>query len=257
MAQKKHAVQSCNPDWLEQPDARPGCKDIWNSWMLDDKIEWDLDDIPFCPTTAEGAPRGLVFYKDAIDAHRENMRKLGPNYQIDSFLHGWDDDYKYDSRKNSIWLFPEQFWTVAKHYAGFITPDFSTNIDFPDPIRRYNTYRMRTMGCWMVSKGKSVINNVRWGLADNYDIEFAGLPENSILAIGSVASSLKKLADRPLFEKGLRVLAKRLSPRILVVYGSANYPIFEELRNLGIEIVAFPSKTSLAFKERGSHEQVA
>ena len=109
----------------------------------------------------------------------------------------------------------------------------------------------------MASEGKSVINNVRWGLADSYDIDYAGLPENSILAIGSVASSLKRLADRPLFEKGLRELVKRRSPHILVVYGSDNYQIFEELRNQGIEIVAFPSKTSLAFKERGDNEQVS
>lgn len=109
----------------------------------------------------------------------------------------------------------------------------------------------------MADKGKAVINNVRWGLADSYDIDFAGLPENSTYAIGSVASSLKKLADRPLFEKGLRELVKRRNPRVIVVYGSDNYPIFDELRSQGIEIVAFPSKTNLAFKERGSHEQVA
>lgn len=109
----------------------------------------------------------------------------------------------------------------------------------------------------MGQQGKAVINNVRWGLADTYDIDFAGLPNHSILAIGSVASGLKRLKDRKLFEFGLREMVMRLNPVVIIVFGSSNYPFFDDLREAGIEVVSFPSKTSLAFQERGSHEQVA
>ena len=256
MVRKDYAVSRREPDWSMRPP-RSGCKDIWNAWMIDEQTEWDVGDIPFCPTTAIGVPSNLVFYKDAVDAHRKHMQKLGSDYQVEAFLHGWGDDYKFDARRNSIWLYPEKFWTVAKHYAGFITPDFSTNIDFPDPLRRYNTYRMRAMGYWMGKRGKAVINNVRWGTADTYDIDFAGLPKNSLIAIGSVASGLRRLENRALFECGLREMAKRLEPKVVVVYGSDRYPCFEELRNQGIEIVSFPSDTNRAFQGREGHEQVA
>lgn len=258
MACKTKAALCREPDWPEQPrPPRSGCRDVWNAWMLGDGAEWDVGDIPICPTTALEAPKELVFYKDAIDAHRGNMRKLGPDYQIEAFLHGWGDDYKYDSRKNSIWLYPEKFLTVAKHYVGFITPDFSTNIDFPDPLKRYNTYRMRTMGCWMGQQGKAVINNVRWGLSDTYNIDFAGLPRKSVLAIGTVASGLKRLGNRKLFECGLYEMVRRLEPTTIVVYGSARYSFFDDVRERGIEVISFPSKTNLAFQGRGNHEQVA
>ena len=258
MAHNNHAASRRKPSSLAQsPRPRPGCKDVWNAWMLDERTEWDIGDIPFCPTTTSRVPSKLVFYKDAIDAHRKHMRKLGPDYQIEAYLHGWGDDYKFDARKNSIWLYPEKFWTVAKHYTGFITPDFSTNVDFPDPLRRYNIYRMRTMGYWMGRQGKEVINNVRWGLADSYDIDFAGLPKRVILAIGAVASGLKRLENRLLFECGLFAMVERLEPITLIVYGSDRYPFFDKLREQGIGVVSFPSKTDLAFRECGNHEQIA
>ncbi|MBQ0071515.1 MAG: DUF4417 domain-containing protein, partial [Spirochaetales bacterium] len=39
-----------------------------------------------------------------------------------------------------------------------ITPDFSTNQDFPEAIKIYATYRMRAFGYWLGREGIEVIN---------------------------------------------------------------------------------------------------
>ena len=41
------------------------------------------------------------------------------------------------------------------------TPDFSTYQDFPEPLKVYNTYRMRAFGYWLTKNGIKVINNIR------------------------------------------------------------------------------------------------
>ena len=43
----------------------------------------------------------------------------------------------------------------------------------------------------------------------------------------------------------------RSDAETLVVVGSANYPIFDEVRALGIKVIQFDGETSANFKERG------
>ncbi len=41
-----------------------------------------------------------------------------------------------------------------------------------------------------------------------------------------------------------------LNPHTIITYGSSNYKCFELLRKAGINVVSFPSQTSLAFDKR-------
>ena len=61
---------------------------------------------------------------------------------------------------------------IIKHFAGIITPDFSTYQDFPEAIKIHNTYRMRLYGYWLGKEGIAVINNVRWGTEETFDYCF-------------------------------------------------------------------------------------
>ena len=79
---------------------------------------------------------------------------------------------------------------------------------------------------------------------------FDGIPENSVVAIGTVGGSPRKLEDRERFEEGLKELVRRLHPHTIIVYGSANYKCFKELEEQGITILAYPSKTNKAFAGR-------
>ena len=72
---------------------------------------------------------------------------------------------------------------------------------------------------------------------------------NGIIAVGVVASGINKLENRKYFMDGLNKAIDLLKPHTIVIYGSDNYDLFDKIREQGINIVAFPSKTSLAFKK--------
>mgnify|MGYP004505891173 FL=1 len=92
------------------------------------------------------------------------------------------------------------------------------------------------------------------GTPETYRYCFDGIPENSIVAIGTCGCSPRKLIDRKRFENGLYEMVKRLSPHTIIVYGSANYECFKKLKEQGIKIIDFPSQTAKAFERRKADE---
>lgn len=237
---------------IETP--RPGCPDMWNAFMVQGTTFTEGTDIPICTCTAKTPPTELISYEDAKALYKKELKKGNKDFFVNAFIHFYIDDQKFDGKRSSIWLYPYDAYEIIKHFAGIITPDFSTNADFPDPWKRYNTYRMRAFGCWMNSLNIPTINNVRWGTIETWEYCFDGIPKNEILAIGTVASSLRQLSVRPNFEYGLTKMVNTLEPHTIIVYGSDKYPFFDSIREKGINIIAFPSKTSTAFARRKSHE---
>lgn len=105
-----------------------------------------------------------------------------------AFVCWFIDDYKFDGPRG-IWHDSAHVLKVLRHFAGAITPDFSTYQDFPEPLKIYNTYRMRAFGYWLGKNGIPVINNVRWGTPESWRYCFDGIPDNSIVCIGTVGGS--------------------------------------------------------------------
>lgn len=218
---------------------RKGCKDIWNAFMTKGAV-YTSHDIPICPSTAKDDPIGLIGY--------DETKKLP---HTDYFVHFYMDDYKFDG-KRGIWQDPQKALDRLKNYAGVITPDFSPYQDMPEPLKVYNTFRSRAFGYWLTTQGLSVINNVRWGTPETFWYCFDGIPKYSTVAIGTVASGLRLLENRPRFEEGLKEMVRRIEPRKIITYGSSKHQIFKELTESGIEIISFPSKTATAFEGRKS-----
>ncbi len=233
---------------------RNGCSDMWNAFMVKEASFSFMSDIPTCPCTALKPPVQLISYEDAKSLCKKEMKKGDPSFKNDAFIHFYIDDQKFDGKQSSIWTYPDKALEIISHFSGIITPDFSTNADFPDPLKRYNTYRMRAFGYWISQQGIPVINNVRWGTEETWSYCFDGIPKHSTVAIGTVASSLKSLSVRPNFETGLNKMIEVIAPSSIIVYGSANYSFFEKLKKQGITIIAFPSKTNEAFARRKSDE---
>ena len=232
---------------------RKGCKDVWNAFMVRGAV-YSPNDIPYCPTTAVSIPVSIVSYEEAKAIHRNAMHNGHTDYYVKAYIHFWIDDQKFDGNRKGIWACPEEALDIIAHFDGIFTPDFSTNVDFPEPIKVYNTYRMRAFGKWIGSNDKGVINNVRWGTEETWRYCWDGIPHNSIVAVGTVASGLRYLENRPVFEAGLREMVRVLTPHTIIVYGSANYPVFDELRENGIYIKAFPSRMDEVFSRRDRHE---
>lgn len=232
---------------------RKSCKDNWNAFMYEGAdFSKSINDIPYCPTTAENIPRNIITWNEAVTLYNKEMKK-DKSFFCDAFVCWYKDDYKFDG-KGGIWHRYDYVLKVLKHFSGAITPDFSTFQDFPEPLKIYNTSRMRVFGYWLSENGIKVINNVRWGTAETYRYCFDGLPVNSIIAIGTVGGSPKKIVDRYRFEQGLYILVDLLTPHTIIVYGSANYPCFEYLKSKGITIVSFQSETSMAYSKGANHE---
>lgn len=225
----------------------------WNAFMTQDaNFSLSQYDIPLCPTTACSRPKSIITFKQAKEIYSYENRKGNVSFVNPAFVCFYDDDKNFDTQ-NGIWFKPQKAYNVLQHFAGIITPDFSTNQDFPCSLKIWNTYRIRAFGYWYGKLcGGKVINNVRWGTPETYCYCFDGIPFNSVVAIGTVGGSPKKLVDRSRFEDGLKEMVKRLNPHTIIVYGSANYPCFDKLRKQGIDIHSYPSKTALAFERRKS-----
>lgn len=233
--------------------SRTGIQDMWNAFMLDGAV-FSQNDIPLCPTTAVTLPSRLISFDDAKAIHRREIKRGNVNYHVDAFIHFYIDDQKFDGKQSSIWLYPEKALSIICHFSGLIAPDFSTYADFPEPLKRWNYYRMNAFGYWIGTQGIPVISNARWGTEESWEYCFDGNPTNSMLALGTVASGIRLLQNRPLFEAGLFQMVERLQPKTLIVYGSSDYYCFDSLRERGIQIVSFPSKTSEAFARRKHYE---
>lgn len=180
-------------------------------------------------------------------------KNQGNSFFFNAYICFYEDDYKFDGR-NGIWNNPDKLLKVAKNFAGVITPDFSTNQDFPDPLKRFSTYKMRAIGYWLGKQGVKVINNIRWGTEESFEYCFDGLPYNSVLAVGTVGGSPRRLRDRTRFNVGLLKAVDLLHPHTILVYGSSNYDVFKKLKKKGITVISYQSKTANYFERRKNNE---
>ena len=237
---------------MKYNEIRKGCKDVWNAFMVKGAT-FSENDIPFCPTTATELPHAVITWEEAKAIYKKHRIKKDTDFKYDAYVCWYIDDYKFDGPRG-IWHDYNFALKVLCHFAGVITPDFSTYQDFPEPWKIFNTYRMRAYGYWLGKNNIAVINNVRWGTSESYRYCFDGIPQNSIVAIGTCGGSPRKHIDRKRFEAGLFEMVKRLKPHTIIVYGSAKYDCFEKLKEQGVNNIDFPSQTAKAFEGRKHNE---
>ena len=246
-------AQECGTMVSEKaPAVRPGCKDIWNAFMVEGAA-FGKHDIPFCPTTAVSLPKQMISWEEAKLLHKKHLSKGEYDYHEDAFVNWYLDDYKFDGVRG-IWNEYDQALKILRHFSGAITPDFSTYQDFPEAIKVYATYRMRAYGYWLGKNGIPTINNVRWGTEETYNYCFEGIPTNSVVAVGTVGGGPRKLVNRNRFEHGLFRMVEVLKPHTILVYGSGNGDCFDALRKRGITIISFQSRTAKVYEGRKHHE---
>lgn len=216
---------------------RKGIKDIWwNAFFVKTCVKWALGDIPECPTELIEIPEDLLTWPEAVKLYNKLIKK-NKNFRHNAYVCFFCDDYLFDGPRG-IWNDYHKAIEILKHFAGMISPDFSTYKDFPTPLKVWNTYRMRAFGYWCTTQGINVINNVRWS-SDTMDICFKGIPKNSIVCLGVIASDIRKAINWPEYEYYLKLMVQELQPKIILVYGSARYKFFKELQNQGIVVKSY------------------
>lgn len=226
---------------------RRGIKEIWWKPYMVYGAKMSQNGIPLCPTTASEIPVMIITYKEAKEIYHKELKRHNNKFLHMAYVCFYEDDVDFDSTFG-IWFRSSHAYKILSHFSGIITPDFSTYQDFPYPLKLWNTYRMRAFGYWYgVLCNNNVINNVRWGTPESYKYCWDGIPKYSIIAIGTVGGSPRRLIDRQRFEEGLYNMIRVLKPHTILVYGSANYPCFQKIREMGITIISYQSKTSKAY----------
>lgn len=235
---------------VEGEPRRPGLIDLWNSELYKG-ADWSELDNPKVRTTTTRPPKNIIPWQKAKLIHKERIASGDRDYRIDAYIHCCTDDQKFDGERVGIWKEWRHFYEVASHFDGITGIDFSTNADFPEPLKRFQFHKMRVIEHGAIERGINVIPNARWGGPETWSYCFDGLPECEPLCIGTVGSGLRRIENRLLFDMGLRELMRQKKPPYLIVIGSVNYPIFEELRQQGIGIYQYDGETRAYYKSKG------
>ena len=115
-------------------------------------------------------------------------------------------------------------------------------------MQMWNTYRGRAVACWLQNNGVEVIPNVRFGDERTFSFCFDGIEENKTVAVGT-HGCIKRKEDKIFFKIGLARMVQRLSPKTIIVYGSAPDSIFKHYKDIGINIIDFESEFSKSRKQ--------
>ncbi len=133
-------------------------------------------------------------------------------------------------------------------YDYVIVPDLSLYGDMPLSMQIWNVYRARVIAYVLQRLGYKVIINVRWTDEISFEFCFDGIEQGSIVAVGSYGCS-KSLADRYLFDNGLRELITRVKPETIILYGAVTDSAKQILHDYNQKYVTFVPDTTSALEE--------
>ena len=99
------------------------------------------------------------------------------------------------------------------------------------------------MAVWLQGNGVEIIPNVRFNDERTYTFCFDGIEPNKTVAVGT-HGCIKAKEDKAYFKAGLSELVRRLTPKNIIVYGSAPDSLFKIYKDMGINIIPFESEIS-------------
>lgn len=144
--------------------------------------------------------------------------------------------YESDSLFKDFLKHPKKYFPILRKAKGIIAPDCSLYFDDPFFINMIAVYMRNSIAHFLQENGFYVIANPRWGNEKTYttailpeEIAFLGCPQNTIVAIGSFGA-IQEIEEKEHFVAGLRIMLKKLTPKIVLVYGAMPSKIFDEFK---------------------------
>jgi len=208
------------------------CKDVFNAFLVENAI-YDGDDEFPCIKTSHQIPNRFITFSKALKT-----------VDYDQWVVFYEHDYQFVR----VWNNPRRYLSILKRFRGVISPDFSLYRNMPICMQKWSTYKNRALGHWWTENGIEVIPNVRFAGYDSFSFCFKGIETNSTICIGSVGC-LRNKYERQLFSVGLDELVNNLSPKVIIVYGSAPHDLFDKHRKSGILIISFNSDVASSHKK--------
>lgn len=211
---------------------RNRCKDVFHAFMVRSATyEGELEIPRIVPETV--IPKKLISFSKAIG---------GTDY--DAWVHFYEDDASFER----LWNKPCKYLPILKRYKGVISPDFSLYRDMPLVMQHWNIYRSHAVAVWLQREGVSVIANVRLADDRTYKTCCLGVPKSATIAVGS-HGCIKLLREREHFINGLEYVVKELTPKTIIVYGTAPDSVFGKCKAAGIEVLQFDSDYMIAHRK--------
>lgn len=140
--------------------------------------------------------------------------------------------YEHDPIFRDFISVPQNYMDELQDIYMISTPDCSLYRDMPLWAQIANIGVSRSLGYYLQQQDKYVIPNVRWGDERTYTKDFfgvapafLGIPQNSIVSIGTYGCSKTK-EDKYFLEAGLDAMLTELTPQFVIVYGSYNPSVF-------------------------------
>ena len=208
--------------------------DVFHSFLVENADYDGYFELPQIKTSNQLPDRVITFSKA--------MSKTWNDFDC------WVVFYEHDRNFERVWNNPKQYLNKLKKFRGVVSPDFSLYRNMPLVMQMWNTYRGRAIAVWLQNNGVEVIPNVRIGDERTFSFCFDAVEENKTVAIGT-HGCIKRKEDKIFFKIGLARMVQKLSPKTIIVYGSAPDSIFKPYRDMGIDIVVFKSEFSKSRKQ--------
>jgi hypothetical protein len=157
--------------------------------------------------------------------------------------------YERDKEFENVWTHPHKYLPTFRRFRGIIGFDFSLYRDMPLGDQIFNTMRGRKLCRWFQKNGVKVIPNVRFGDERTYEFCFDGIPENSVIAIGTHGNTKDK-ENLGYMIKGFDATIQRLHPSRILIYGSAPLEIIRLLEYHKTACAVYKSETGRVFARR-------
>jgi Domain of unknown function (DUF4417) len=164
---------------------------------------------PNCSDRGMPLVKATDFIPNDLQAYRAKKQA-----KSDRTLHFFVDDYRFEN----LWNFPYRYLEYLKKFEAVIAPDFSLYLNYPTPVKIWNTYRNRWLSAFWQQSGITVIPCVSWAEESSFDFCFDGLPHSSVVAIASMGIK-KRDRSAELFFLGVKELITRIKPIKVLVYG--------------------------------------
>lgn len=143
----------------------------------------------------------------------------------DTFIGHYSPDKTFERVRRN----PERYVSFFRKTAGIIGPDFSIHSDMPVIKQKSQMNDNLSLTYFFGSKGIPVIPNLRAGI-DELEPEFlAAIPKGTYVAVGT-HGFIKEKQEQFEWYCFLEKVIDELHPKGIVVYGSLNGKLFEDLK---------------------------
>lgn len=209
--------------------ARRQPKDCWNARLLQNAEYSSKWEFPLFPCT------------QAVPTTLKSFRYVNPNTEDSNWIHF----YGFDEYIENVWKKPELWANNLKRFAGVISPDLSIYQDMPLAQQISNIYRNRVLAHWFTQQGIPVIPNIRYSDQRSYDFAFEGIEKNATVCV-STSGLLANNEDREVFCSGFDAMMETLTPKTVLIYGSAPNHICERCNDKHIRLIQYDTDTQNA-----------